>query len=972
MADAFVVALILVVGGAGAITALLALLHRLSFRIAYRNVKRGRWRTVLLILGLLVGTTIVASSLVIGDTVNSVNVHFTYQSIGYTTEAIYDQSLNRGYLGFNYSIYTALAARSSGDPQIAGIAPEIVGTVAAFDRSTGLPQSGLNLIGVNANQSRQLGPFVADDGTHLAGPGPAQLYLDDQAASDLGAHVGDPVLLFGASSAPAIVAAIVQDDTRGGFLFGGNAFVDLAVAQQIENLSGQVNFLAVTNAGALAETSQLTGPVSATLNDSLKAIGAPSGLSVHQWLQDNLATAESAGSSLSTLFLVLGLFSIVAGGMLIVGIFVMLAEERKGEMGMLRAIGLKRRELVLIFYFEGFLYSAGSALAGTVLGVGVGYGLVYAFSIFFATSQVSGAAILDSFTVTSASLVVAYVVGFLLTLATVAIASGRASRLNIVRAIRNVPEPPPQLRVYTFLAALGAGLAAVGALLYWRTYAGTTDLSEPLVAGGLLILGVALVGARFVANRIVFTAAGLALLIWTGVPALHHLLLGSGHGGMIFAFFVEGVWMVLGAILVYIFNADLVVAGVTRSLGSRPAGVSVARIGLSYPSRRPFRTAINLAIFSMVVFTIVGVASFGSSIQANVDQLVESQSGGYTFFGVSQSPIPELPGLVANNSTLAPLFADVVPLLFGSGEVQFPGAPSGYQDNVLSAPTGVPTSQNFYDTNAYNFSSTLNGWTTSEVWSELQGHPEYAVVDGAYASGGFANFGGHHPTLTVGTKVALSNTDTHAISNLTVIGLLSESTINGIWVNPTTARGLGYENETAFLLRTTAGTDPTVAAQRAKIAFFAEGLLLFDFATILKTSIQSTEAIVSLLEIYVTLGLAVGIAAIGIVALRAVVERRGEIGMLRAEGFTQRMILKVFLLEYSYVALLGIGIGTSLAILLTYNAAQNSGGFLTFSVPVANVAVIVLAAYALTIAAVIGPSIKAARLPPAEAVRYSE
>ena len=96
---------------------------------------------------------------------------------------------------------------------------------------------------------------------------------------------------------------------------------------------------------------------------------------VDNQLHDNLLVAVQSGSSLTDLFLVLGLFSIVAGAMLIVGIFVMIAEERKGEMGMLRAIGLTRGNLVYTYYFEGFLYSLGSALAGTLLGLVVGFGV---------------------------------------------------------------------------------------------------------------------------------------------------------------------------------------------------------------------------------------------------------------------------------------------------------------------------------------------------------------------------------------------------------------------------------------------------------------------------------------------------------------------------------------------------------------------------------------------------------------------
>ena len=42
-----------------------------------------------------------------------------------------------------------------------------------------------------------------------------------------------------------------------------------------------------------------------------------------------------------------------------------------------------------------------------------------------------------------ASVVIAYAIGVLLTLAVVAFSAWRVSRMNIVTAIRNLPEPPP-------------------------------------------------------------------------------------------------------------------------------------------------------------------------------------------------------------------------------------------------------------------------------------------------------------------------------------------------------------------------------------------------------------------------------------------------------------------------------------------------------------------------------------------------
>ncbi len=963
--------LLLGVAVVAAASIVLAATHRIALRLATRNVRRARWRTVLVILGLLVATTIVSGSLVIGDTVNTVNVHFAYQGYGFTDEGVFNQSPSGAYVPFPYAAYSQLAAQTGGDPQIAGIAPEVVSTVQVFDRSTGIPQPGLNLIGADANQTVALGPFTATNGSHLPGPSSGGVYLDVQAAQDLNASVGNELILYGRATGVAVVQGIVVDDTRGGFLFGGSVFTPLATAQTLENATGMVNFLAVTNAGSLTDGVALSGAVSARLNASLASLPTDYGLTVSQLLKDALAQAETAGTSLLQLFLVLGLFSIVAGAMLIVGIFVMLAEERKGEMGMLRAIGLRRRELVLTYYFEGLLYSAGSALAGTFLGVAVGYLLTYAFSVLFSNGGAGSSAILASFTVTGTSLALGYVVGFLLTLATVTVASARASRLNIVRAIRSIPEPAPVMRFYTYLAVLGIALATVGGSLFAASFRGTGPQSTPVLAGGLVALGVALMLTRLVRNRVAFSLAGAALLLWSGVPQIESAVLAPSLTGSIFGFFVKGILMILGAILLYIFNSDIVVGAIARLGTVRPRSVPVVRIGLSYPGRRAFRTAINLTIFSLVLFTVVGVAEFGASVQSGLNATIVSESGGYSFFGVSALAIPDLPGQIANNTSLAPYFSTVVPLVSGGALLNFSGAPPGYGYPLFAAPTGQPPAQDFYSTNRFNFTATADGLSEAGVWQELATNASVAVVDGQFAASGFA-FGPGHPTLGPGATVAVTNPATGGRTRVTVIGVLSESFVSGIWVNPRVASSLGYANESAFFLTVAASRSAVTAAQLAKAAFFPYGLILVDFAQVLATSIQTTEGFIGLLEIFVALGLAVGIAAMGIVALRAVAERRGEVGMLRAAGFTRGMVLRAFLLEYSYVALLGIGIGTGLAILLLYNATSAATGFLTFTIPWTNVLSVVGVSYALTILAILGPSVKAARLPPAEAIRYSE
>lgn len=52
-----------------------------------------------------------------------------------------------------------------------------------------------------------------------------------------------------------------------------------------------------------------------------------------------------------------------------------------------------------------------------------------------------------------------------------------------------------------------------------------------------------------------------------------------------------------------------------------------------------------------------------------------------------------------------------------------------------------------------------------------------------------------------------------------------------------------------------------------------------------------------LIQGFMGLGLIVGVAALGVISARSVVERRQQIGMLRAIGFRRSMVRDAFLLE---------------------------------------------------------------------------
>ncbi len=129
----------------------------------------------------------------------------------------------------------------------------------------------------------------------------------------------------------------------------------------------------------------------------------------------------------------------------------------------------------------------------------------------------------------------------------------------------------------------------------------------------------------------------------------------------------------------------------------------------------------------------------------------------------------------------------------------------------------------------------------------------------------------------------------------------------------------------------------------------------------------------TLLDGFMALGLVVGFAALGVIAARSVVERRQQIGVLRALGFQKSMVQLSFLLESSFVALLGIAIGILLGAVLSYNLINEVSKDVegrAYRVPWLNIAVVVVVAYVASLLTTYLPARQAAKVYPAEALRF--
>jgi len=123
------------------------------------------------------------------------------------------------------------------------------------------------------------------------------------------------------------------------------------------------------------------------------------------------------------------------------------------------------------------------------------------------------------------------------------------------------------------------------------------------------------------------------------------------------------------------------------------------------------------------------------------------------------------------------------------------------------------------------------------------------------------------------------------------------------------------------------------------------------------------------------LGLIVGVAALGVISARAVVERKQQIGVLRAIGFRRRMIQLSFLLESSFIALTAIIMGTLFGLIVSQTvisdvSSQAAYEAVTLQVPWATLAIIFGAVYLVALLTTLAPAVRASRIYPAEALRY--
>jgi putative ABC transport system permease protein len=199
----------------------------------------------------------------------------------------------------------------------------------------------------------------------------------------------------------------------------------------------------------------------------------------------------------------------------------------------------------------------------------------------------------------------------------------------------------------------------------------------------------------------------------------------------------------------------------------------------------------------------------------------------------------------------------------------------------------------------------------------------------------------------------------------------------GIYTDEATyAEVFGPPDYRTTFIRLTAGTDGEVATKAIKAAMLTSGVQAVSLQEQMEQDQAQSRSFLRIFQLFMGLGLFAGITALGVIAFRSVVERRQQIGMLRAIGYQRGTVALTFLLESSFIALMGILSGVVGAAILSRNlmnsdsfTGETTQGF-EFFIPWGEVIAFVVAAYLFALLLTWWPSRSAARVPVAEALRY--
>ncbi|HEV3021614.1 MAG TPA: ABC transporter permease, partial [Pirellulales bacterium] len=647
------------------------------------------------------------------------------------------------------------------------------------------------------------------------------------------------------------------------------AFVSLKTGRRLwASRFGDCTSIRIPPSDELSQ-SVLTDRLEAELAESKQSLGF-----VFRPVKRQGLLAAQGTTDFNQLFLGFSFFIIASAVMLVALLFRLGMERRAGEVGTLLATGFSPRQVRLLLLAEGVLV----ATAGGALGLAGGAGYAWLMLAGLRSPGWWLAAVSTPFLhlhVTPRSFVIGYASGVIVSSSAIVWTLWRMSRVSVRRLLANQ-------------AGEAAGLAIkrprTSRIVGWTSLA--VAVAVGVAAGRLSGEGQA--GAFF----------GSGALVLTALLSLGWARLRSGE---------------MGALVV-------------------PGSSGVTRLAVRNGARNPGRSTLTIGLVAAAIFLIVAVSAFRLDPPKAVTRRT-SGSGGFALFAESDQPLYHNLGTAEGRADLGFSTADEK-LLAGHDVISLrvkPGDDASclnlyqpQQPRVLGVPPSLIERGGF----AWAGSAAGTAEEAANPWlllnKPLAADRVPVVLDAATAM--YSLHLGGDLGNPLGATYELPDGRGGRVT-LEVVGLLKNSIFQGDLLVSEQALLKSFPDVSGyryFLIDAPAdGTAQVESALERTLGDFGFDTRSTHERLVDLMAVQNTY--LSTFQSLGGLGLLLGTFGLAVVQLRNVLERRGELALLRAAGFRQALLARMVLLENGMLLLGGLVTGL-LAALVAISPHLVSGG----------------------------------------------
>lgn len=384
--------------------------------------------------------------------------------------------------------------------------------------------------------------------------------------------------------------------------------------------------------------------------------------------------------------------------------------------------------------------------------------------------------------------------------------------------------------------------------------------------------------------------------------------------------------------------ARVVIDPLGRVLG-RPFGV-VGQLARTNAVRNPRRTAATAFALTLGLVLVAGIAVVGASMKASMNKLIDNTVTA-DYIVTTQAAV-ELPLPAAEAVRRVPTVGSVTELHRLATQVDGVGRDGGAVDGQLTDVARMKVEAG------------------SAAVSGRQMIVSRKVADERH--------------WTMGTTHVLSVPGVAPIA-VTVTGIYADNQLIGPWmVSGDVYRALTPRNQWSddvALVRARPGVDLTTLRTDLEHATNAYYVVTIQDRDQFKGQVAGQiNGLLGLL--YGLLGLAIVIAVLGIINTQAlsVIERRRELGMLRAVGMQRKQVRRTVYLESLLISVFGAGLGVTVGVSfgVLFARTLRGQGLNVISVPWTQAVLFVVLAAVIGVLAALWPGFRAARTKPLEAI----